>query len=235
MNITKNQLIAGYPAIQVRNFLRKFGGLNIRAVFVQRILHVDFAQADVFLREMAQLGYLQHKEDLRGEEEQTYEVTSSGLRLANASATQPISRKTAERVLGEFMNRLHEINASAKDPYAYKITSAVLFGSMLSDKEQLGDVDIAIELHPTTSDDKKLNTLGRYRLRMAKLNGKHFKSDFDQIVWPMTEVFYVLKAHSRRLSLHQLSELSEMQNVSYRVLYGDPVRLRTMLPEGVPK
>jgi predicted nucleotidyltransferase len=235
MQISKNQLIAGYPAIQVRDFLREFRVSIIRIDAIQQALHVDDNEAKAFLRSMIKLGYLESWESRPGGDKGTYEVATPGLALANASAAKPITRKTAERLLREFMDRVQAITTGTKYPYAYRITSAVLFGSMLSDKERLGDVDIAIEVQPTTSNNKELNVLCSHRLRMAHLNGKRFSSDFDQIVWPMTEIYHVLKAHSRRLSLHQLSELSEMQNVSCRVLYGDPVRLRSMLSGGIPK
>lgn len=235
MRITKSQLIAGYPAIQVRNFLREFDGSIIRALTIQRALQVDSDKARAFLGKMIRLGYLERKESLSGWDEEIYEVASLGMALANASAVQPITRKTAERLLKGFVDRMHTINTSADDPYAYKIASAVLFGSMLADKERLGDVDIAIELQPANSNDKELNALCRYRLRMAHLNGKRFRSDFERIAWPMMEIFHVLRAHSRSLSLHQLNDLSEMQNVSYRVLHGDTVRLRSMIPGGIPK
>ncbi len=235
MNLTKNQLIAGHPAIQVRNFLREYDGLIIRLITIQKALQIDADEAKAFLRRMIKLRYLERRESLSGGDRGTYEVATPGLALANASSVQPITRKTAERILKDFVNRMHAVNASTKDPYAYRIASAVLFGSILSEKERLGDVDIAIELHPTTSNDREFKDLCRYRFWMAQLNGRRFKSDFDQIAWPTAEIFHVLRARTRSLSLRPLSHLNHMQDIPYRVLHGDPVRLRSMIPGGIPK
>ena len=40
---------------------------------------------------------------------------------------------------------------------AYRVESAVLFGSMLSEAERLGDVDIAIELLPKVAEQAEFH------------------------------------------------------------------------------
>jgi predicted nucleotidyltransferase len=234
MKITKEQLVAGYPSIQVRNFLRRFRSAVISASTVQNALKLGTAEAEVFLRRMVRLGLLEPSKHFSTKGRQAYEATTPGLALANASAAKPITRKTVDRLLREFMDRVQAINTSDEDEYAYKIASVVLFGSILSDKERLGDVDIAVELQPAASDDKEFDDVCHYRLIMARVDERHFSSDFERITWPATEIFRVLRAHSCSLALHDLSALTEMQGVSYRVLHGDPVRLGSMIPEGIP-
>jgi predicted nucleotidyltransferase len=234
MKIDKSQIIAGYPAIQMRDFLRKFRFSIIELSTIQQAFRIDSDEAKMFLRRAIGLGYLKSAKDFSSGERQTYEITPSGLELANASAAKPITRETAGRLLMEFMGRVQAINAGAEDQYAYRVESVVLFGSMLSDKERLGDVDIAVELQPATSDAKEFDDLCRYRHTMARVDERHFNSDFERFAWPATEIFNVLRARSWSLALHHLSDLSEMQNVSYRVLHGDEVRLRSMIPGGIP-
>ena len=56
---------------------------------------------------------------------------------------RPITRKTAQSALAQFMERLRALNANAE--YLYRVESALLFGSMLTETERLGDVDIAVK------------------------------------------------------------------------------------------
>jgi hypothetical protein len=68
--------------------------------------------------------------------ESGFELTSRGEAFANASAAKPVFLKTAETLLQQFLER-----------------KRVLFGSMLSEAERLGDVDIAIELLPKVAEE----------------------------------------------------------------------------------
>jgi predicted nucleotidyltransferase len=56
---------------------------------------------------------------------------------------------------------------NARDEYVYKIESVVLFGSMLTDMDRLGDVDLAIELQPTALDDRVFQDQCQSRRRLA--------------------------------------------------------------------
>ncbi len=138
MRITSKQLVAGYPPIQVRNFLRRFRSAIISVSTIQEVFNLSSVEAEEFLSRMVKLGLLEPPEHFSRNDRPAYEISTPGLALANASAAKPITRKTANRALREFMDRVRLINAS--DEYPYKIESVVLFGSMLSDKERLGDV-----------------------------------------------------------------------------------------------
>src|ERR1700733_5775325 len=59
MNITKEQLVAGYPSIQVRNFLRRFRKAIISASTVQNALKLSTAEAERFLPRLTRLGLLE--------------------------------------------------------------------------------------------------------------------------------------------------------------------------------
>lgn len=98
-----------------------------------------------------------------------YEITSRGHAFANASAAKPVLRRTAESALRQFMGRLHIVNASSE--YVYRVRSAVLFGSMLSDAERLGDVDIAIELSPKVDEEAEFRQWCDRRRHVAQEAG----------------------------------------------------------------
>ena len=107
-------------------------------------LKTDTTEATVFLRDLASLDLIESAEHVPMDAEAAYKITIRGNAFANASAAKPILRKTAESALEQFMKRLRSLNDSSE--YVYCVKSAVLFGSMLSEAERLGDVDIAIEL-----------------------------------------------------------------------------------------
>jgi hypothetical protein len=89
-------------------------------------------------------------------QEPAFEVSDRGLSFANATAAKPIYRETAERVLKEFIDRVDAVNISKE--YAFRVRSIVLFGSILSSADRLGDVDVAIDLQPSTQSRAGLNS-----------------------------------------------------------------------------
>jgi predicted nucleotidyltransferase len=160
----------------------------------------------------------------------TFQVATRGHAFANATAGKPISRGTAERVLREFMDRVNAVNASKE--YAFKIESAVLFGSMLSCADRLGDVDVAIDLQRRISDSVKFRQQCDRRRHVAEEKGRAFSTAIDWATWPKKEVVLQLKARSRTLSLHGIEQLMEMKNLRYRILVGNANLIASQIPTG---
>ena len=150
--------------------------------------------------------------------------------FANATAAKPIFRGTAERVLREFIDRVNAVNASKE--YAFKIKSAVLFGSMLSCADRLGDIDVAIDLQRRISDSAKFRQQCDRRRHLAEEQGRVFSTAFDWATWPKKEVVLQLKARSRSLSLHGFEQLMEMENLHYRILVGNANLIASQIPTG---
>jgi len=232
MRLSKDQIIAGYPALAVRAFLRRCRSCTIVPATAAYELKAGAAEATQFLRELDSLGLIEAAEHPQMEEAAAYEITSRGHAFANASAAKPVLRRTAESALRQFMERLHRVNASSE--YVYRVKSAVLFGSMLSEAERLGDVDIAIELSPKVDEEADFRQWCDRRRQVAQDVGRSFGSTFDWVVWPKTEVFHVLRARSRTLSLHEWDQVARMPEVRYRVLWGDPKRIAALIPDGRP-
>ncbi len=133
MHITKDQVIAGQPALKVRSFVRTYRILSFYTSELEKVLNLSPAEAEDLAREMVNLGFFTQTTYCPINNRPVYQVGDQGHMLANASAAKPITRKTADRVLQEFMERVRIVNASTL--YAYKVETTVLFGSMLSDKE----------------------------------------------------------------------------------------------------
>jgi predicted nucleotidyltransferase len=232
MRITKDQIIAGHPALGIRTFLRRCRFCTIAPATAACDLRIGTPEAAMVLQELASLGLIEAAEHPPMDEGEAYEITNKGHAFANASATKPVLRSTAESALRQFMERLHRVNASAE--YVYRVRSAVLFGSMLSDAERLGDVDIAIELSSKVDEEAEFRQWCDRRRRVAQDAGRHFGSTFDWVVWPKTEVFHLLRARARTLSLHEWNQVAQMPEVRYRILWGDPERITALIPDGRP-
>ena len=228
MRITTDQSIAGYPALQVREFVRKYRFTNFSARAAEAALMLSTEAAANFLSKLADLGYIGKSREQNGN--QLFQLTSSGQALANASAAKPIHRKTAARVLAQFLERVHKVNASPE--YLFRVKNVVLFGSILSHAERLGDVDIAISLEAKVSDTNAYQAWSMARRDEAEAAGRYFHTLFESGIWPRQEVLLQLKARSRSLSLHELEQIATTANLCYRVLLGDPEQLAAWMPSG---
>lgn len=228
MRITKEEIVAGHSAVQIREFLRRFDGKFFMRSAVERVMQLKPAEAESFINEMVALELIEPT--MPFDNEATFEVAERGLAFANATAAKPIYRRTAERVLKEFVNRVDAVNASKE--YAFRIRGAVLFGSMLSCADRLGDVDVAIDLKPRFLDPIRRKQLCNRRRHLAREQGRAFSSATSWALWPRDEVLIQLKARSRSLSLHGFDQLTELENLSYRVLVGDANLIAAQIPAG---
>lgn len=230
MQISKDEMIAGYPALAVRNFLRRYRSFTISAAAAARDLDTDEHHAQLFLCGLESLELIGPAEAPLPNGEAGYEITIKGNAFANASAAKPIRRSTADLALRHFMERLDRLNSSGE--YVYRVVSAVLFGSMLSAAERLGDVDIAIELEPKMIEDADFRNRCDVRRKLASRRGTSFPSTVEFVLWPRTEIFRALRARARALSLHEWSQVVRLPGVRYRVLWGDRERIAAMICGG---
>ena len=212
MNVDPKAQLGGVPILQVRQFLRENGDYPWR---LER-LREDFgpAASDV-LHALIEAGYAAPAETQEGE---LYETTVKGRGLARSSAAKPVSRATADAALAGFLERCELVRG---DPtYLFTVAKAVLFGSMLTDKPKVSDVDIAIQLVAKEKDAKLHAELMREQIREAARNGRRFSNMVDEIFWPQTRVRMFLKGRSRVI---QFSEINDgvLELVETRVIFAD--------------
>jgi hypothetical protein len=162
------------------------------------------ATADL-LSKLLSSGFI--KEAGKSDEGQLFQLTNYGQDLANASGARQICRKTAERVLTGFLERVSKVNATSQ--YLYRVDNVILFGSMLSDLERLGDVDVAANLAPKVSESAAFQEWRTARIRAAQAKGRSFHTVLERACWPLNEVYLQLKAKSRSLSLRELAQITE--------------------------
>jgi hypothetical protein len=230
MQIQRDQIVAGRPALQVRSFLRRnrFKIFNLFAA--ENALGVGRRAATVFVVELMELGLVERAREFDFAWECAFVVANRGQAFANATAAKPIHRKTANRILERFMERIRAVNSSTE--FAFRVENALLFGSMLTCVDRLGDVDVAVDLLPKTAEGPELEAFCDTRRRIAREHGRSFRSKFELEAWPKFEVLLQLKAKSGSLSLHELEQVSGMPNLSYRVLCGNAERIATLIRNG---
>lgn len=212
MNVDPKAQLGGVPILQVRQFVREKGdhpwGLEQ--------LREDFgpAASDV-LHALIEAGYAAPAEP-QGKD--LYETTGRGRTLARASGAKPVSRATADAALAGFLERCEVVRG---DPtYLFLVAKAVLFGSMLTDKPKVSDVDIAIQLAAKEKDAKLHGELMTEQTREAGRNGRRFSNIVEQVFWPQTRVRMFLKGRSRVIQFSDIND-GVLKQVESRVIFAD--------------
>ena len=216
MIIKSSDRIAGFPILPIRDFLRKRNvpGVRFSQEMAADALHVSESLAHAILMELKARGYVELKQDRSGETYWT--ITHDGSRFSLASAAPPIRRATAKRILQELVERIRRVNENPY--YLYRVSVAVVFGSYLSDVEQLGDIDVALTLEPKEQDPDKHKEVSRNRYEEAAASGRDFPLFTDALFWPQIEVVQYLKSRSR--SLHFAADARDvMQKYQREVIY----------------
>jgi predicted nucleotidyltransferase/predicted transcriptional regulator len=203
MIIDSKDTICGFPILKIRELfssIREHSAISIKGISFD--LHINTKRAEKLASDLEDNGYLQCCIDHNGKKR--YKVLPKGRRLVKAFATKPLLRSTADKKLHEFLQRVKEVNIN--DYYLYKVTKVILFGSYLTGKERIGDVDIAIELEPKISDPDLRQRAFEDRFELAVKNGRQFKSILDDLFWPYQEVRLYLKSRSRSIDLTGIND-----------------------------
>jgi predicted nucleotidyltransferase len=145
-----------------------------------------------------------------------YETTIQGNALALAKAGKPVSRATADRVLQEFLDRVKRVNEQSE--LAYIVESVVVFGSYLTDRTKLNDLDIGVELTRRGKEKATDEKLQKERIARAFACGRRFGNLVEELFWPRTEVLLILKNRSRVISFCEWESLFQMPRLRYRVV-----------------
>lgn len=131
-----------------------------------------------------------------------------------------ISRNTADRIISEVVERAKEINASPYPKFMHFIKKIAVFGSYLTDKEKLGDVDIAVLLERREGyvrDDYRENAL-----ECIRIHNKNVYDFYEQLYFPEKIARQTLRNRSKSLSIHDYDELERMieeWGTEHKVIY----------------
>ncbi len=210
MRIVKGEMIAGYPALVIRNLLRSADVLDESDII--NILGLEPRPARRLLQDLTVLGLIGP-----GKEKGTFAVAERGISLRLASAAAPVTRRTADRLLAGFVTRIPKVNAN--DELAYRVDKAVVFGEYVSHNGPVTAVNVAVELQRRLSAGEEQWQLEQARIRLAD---RSFKNIVDQLFYPQTEVLRLLLARSRGLHFYDLRHNTEaIYEEPHRFLFGE--------------
>jgi predicted nucleotidyltransferase len=185
--------------------MRETLGRPITVRYVSEILGCSHDDAPGVLAELERQGWVCRVRD-------HFEPSLKGSALAQATAAKPLKRSTAERLVAELIARTRAVNEQKE--FAYRVKELVLFGSYLNSSERVNDVDVAVRLHARWTGDAQRQAEQRRR----EARGCDFRNMSHWAIWPKLEVLQALKAHSRGLSLQEISDFIEEQT-EHRVIY----------------
>ena len=225
MRISKEEVIAGHPAVAVRKLLRGLQGDEFCVEYVVEDLGLSNRDSVKLLEDLVSLGYLCHTGDSRW----PYKATLAGGALSLAKLGRGFSRQVAEKALAAFLERVEALNSD--DQYAFRVKTVILFGSMLSDKDPVNDVDLMFDLEARLANRDAQRALEQDRIRKAEDSGRAL-TGFLAYGWPWVEVQRFLKGRSPVLSLHGFDQITAFPNLRYRVLRGDRAAIAALVPGG---
>jgi len=202
--------------MRVRDWLRRTGDKEWTCNYLAAHLGLADACAEELVAELLRLGYIEFTTTHL--EQPYYQRTLAGATLSLASAARPLTRKSAQRKLAEFLERVRVVNAN--ECFAYRVQKVLVFGSYLTEQDRINDIDVAVELTFREDDPDKREAALQAHIRQARAAGRQFSGFMDALLWPYQEVLLFLKSRSRAISLHTTDDAILNQTES-RILYQD--------------
>jgi predicted nucleotidyltransferase len=228
MRIRRDDVIAGMDALKIREYLRNYRDCRITYVTAMQTFSISKRKAEELIEGLVKLRLISKCDSRVEENTEHYETTIGGNALAMAKAGRPVSRVSAERILREFLITVRLANERSE--LAFSIESVVVFGSYLTDRTHLNDLDVAVELQLKESNSRTFEQ--HWKARLAAAPGRRFANMSEQLDWPKREVIMFLKNRSRAISLCELENLFEMPSLQYCVLIGDTQRIQASMKYG---
>lgn len=136
----------------------------------------------------------------------TYRATSKLGQLALSNISEGLPRPQADVLLARIIDRAASVNA---DPQKHRclVVRIVVFGSYLTDKETLGDLDIGVEL-------KELPRPPGANRRSA------YRDLLRGLATPTSKVKSLLRLHKpKQISIHNFEEVLQL-GTPYRLVFG---------------
>ena len=232
MKLNRDKPVAGMDILKLRNVLRKSARGNLSHVSIMKEFSVNARKANKMIADLVTLELICPYEIRRDKQTRYYETTIKGNALGFAKASKAVSRATADRVLGELLDRVARVNGYCEP--AYQVESVIVFGSYLSNVTRLNDLDIAVELVGKWNDNATFKTACDASTDRAEKTGRRFRDFFEQMAWPRTEVMLILKNRSRTITFCDWESLFEMEGLRYCVLVGDKKRIAALIKHGCP-
>ena len=199
MRIDSKSEVAGVSAIKVRDYLRDVQGYRFGTKNVAYGLKVSARKARAVMNELLERNFIEKVERLKFEKRDAYTCTQDGAQFAAAMATRPVSRNTADRHAVELIGRIRVVNANPE--YLVWVSRLILFGSYLTEKSQINDLDVSVVLTRKEQDGGTWVQAVLRRAQQAEDAGRKFSTYCEKLAWGETEVMRFLRRRYRVLQL----------------------------------
>ena len=224
MKIDPKEKLYGQPVLKIRQVVkhamqdRLFGKTKAAIIEeVSKILVQPIAVSKQIMEQLIVDDYLVlNKVKYINTFQHELKETDKGRRFGVATADPAITRKKADELLAELIERAKAINAN--NNLVYTVECIKVFGSYLGDKELLGDLDVAVKLTRKYEGDD-FTKQNEKRIAIAFKNGRQFPNYISQIYWPYTEVMLLLKTKKKGLSLHDEDSDEVIKKTDTRLVY----------------
>jgi hypothetical protein len=169
---------------------------------------IDAADAHRVFAALLAEGYIEPRDQKQEFDDRKYQASEKGVRLASTNLTKRFDRDKADSEVAAVITRANEINR--RDELVFFVHKITVFGSYLTDSNDLGDIDLVVELARRRKHDVEES---HYR---ADNSGKtlHF---IKRLFYAENEVLQLLRARRARLSLNDTSAF-ELET-KFRVLF----------------
>src|SRR3954447_15232269 len=145
----------------------------------------------------------------RERENDLFQVSDLGSRLANIRLLPRIDRAKAEGIVDAFLERVRQVNARAE--LLYRVVKVNAFGSFITDAPDLGDIDLAIAMQGKQDEIRRaggewIATL----IARARASGKQMRTHSEMLFYGELEVRRLLKSRNRYLSFHSFDQIERL-------------------------
>jgi len=208
VRLTREDVIAGVPAVWLRDVLRRCGPRFRTSVFAGDA-QMTPRKATNLLQALASDGYL----DRVGPD---WQMTIRAGALCRAQTRKPFSRAVAQRHLDGFLERVHQANASPD--WVWWVEEVALFGSFLdAELDPVSDVDVVLRLTPRYEGDEFREKAQQFTWAAIQ-NGRTFPNFSHRVMWPKTALVRFLRGNATAIELTEEHD-GVLQLVTPRVVY----------------
>jgi len=196
MKVDKNETIGGKPFKYARDLLRKANQDSASGFAAQ------FFDPPEVLEAMFKRGWIEQRADtLRA----WYELTELGNAIANVRLLKRIDRATANKLVADLLDRVEGINGD--EDCLYRITEIRAFGSYITETDNLGDIDLTLQVESKLEGTAFTDACLKY----AENCGRQFNSYVARLTAAGTDLWRKVKGRSPYISLHEPAELDKLK------------------------
>jgi len=215
--IHPGQQICGRDALEIRRILKRLDGRNLSISDAVNACEISSDELTPLLNKLEAEKYLVLNHGTIAEE---IAITPKGKRLYDdgrpSSNKRPLKRTAAEKKLDSVLEKIAQLNNDAY--YLYRITRAAVYGSYLTTKTLLGDLDVGIEFTRREPDTGRFSKLNDARIDRARIEYRSFSNIVLEQMEPLLECARFIKKGIPKLAVTTFDQLEE-HSFPFKLIY----------------